>query len=128
MSEKILEIRDLTIQYKTRKSIVEAVNHIDLDVEKGKTLGLVGETGAGKTTTALGIMQLIPDPPGKIASGEIIFEGQNLIKCAKTGYEKDSGKTNFHDFSRSYDSIKSNHDSRRTDCRSNSSTRKNFYS
>lgn len=92
MSEKILEIRDLTIQYKTRKSIVEAVNHIDLDVEKGKTLGLVGETGAGKTTTALGIMQLIPDPPGKIASGEIIFEGQNLIKCAKQDMRKIRGK------------------------------------
>ena len=92
MSEKILEIRDLTIQYKTRKSIVEAVNHIDLDVEKGKTLGLVGKTGAGKTTTALGIMQLIPDPPGKIASGEIIFEGQNLIKCAKQDMRKIRGK------------------------------------
>ena len=92
MSEKILEIKDLTIQYQSRKSVVEAVNHIDLDVEKGKTLGLVGETGAGKTTTALGIMQLIPDPPGKIVSGKILFEGKDLTQCQKQDMRKIRGK------------------------------------
>ena len=77
----LLEIRDLTIQYKTRKSVVEAVNSINLKIDEGKTLGLVGETGAGKTTTALGILGLVPNPPGVIAGGEIFFEGQDLLKA-----------------------------------------------
>ena len=62
-TNNVLEIRDLVIQYKTRKGVVEAVNGINLDIKKGETLGLVGETGAGKTTTALGILRLVPDPP-----------------------------------------------------------------
>ena len=66
-----LDIKNLTIHYITDDGVVRAVNGIDLSLEKGDTLGLVGETGAGKTTTALGIMGLVPDPPGKIISGEI---------------------------------------------------------
>jgi len=76
----LLEIKGLNIQYITDDYIVEAVNGIDLTIEKGKTLGLVGETGAGKTTTALGILNLVPNPPGKIVSGEIMFNGRNLLK------------------------------------------------
>ncbi|MBS7527656.1 ABC transporter ATP-binding protein [Fusibacter paucivorans] len=76
---KLLEIKDLTIHYVLDEDTVEAVNHIDLALEKGEALGLVGETGAGKTTTALGILGLIPDPPGKVISGEIIFEEENLL-------------------------------------------------
>ncbi|WP_040213234.1 ABC transporter ATP-binding protein [Clostridium polynesiense] len=83
MSEKVLEIKNLVIEYHTRKSNVQAVNGISLSLEKGTTLGLVGETGAGKTTTALGIMGLIPDPPGKVIDGEIIFEGEDLLKKNK---------------------------------------------
>ncbi|MDR1579240.1 MAG: ABC transporter ATP-binding protein [Synergistaceae bacterium] len=77
---KILEIKDLTIQYTTDMECVKAVNHISLTLNKNETLGLVGETGAGKTTTALGIIQLIPEPPGKITSGEILFNGEDLLK------------------------------------------------
>ena len=77
--EHVLEVEDLVIQYKTRKGIVEAVNGISFTMERGETLGLVGETGAGKTTTALGILRLVPDPPGKIVSGRIIFEGRDLL-------------------------------------------------
>lgn len=81
MSEKnLLEIKDLTIHYISEDGTVHAVENMSLEVGKGETLGLVGETGAGKTTTALGIMQLVPNPPGKIISGEIIFEGENLLK------------------------------------------------
>ena len=69
----LIDIQGLTIQYKTRKGVVAAVNGIDLAVERGETLGLVGETGAGKTTTALGILRLVPDPPGKITAGKIFF-------------------------------------------------------
>lgn len=75
----LIDIQGLTIQYKTRKGVVAAVNGIDLAVERGETLGLVGETGAGKTTTALGILRLVPDPPGKITAGKIFFEGTDLL-------------------------------------------------
>ena len=76
----LLDIHNLTIRYVTDSGIVKAVNGIDLCVDEGETLGLVGETGAGKTTTALGIMGLIPDPPGEIVSGEIRFNGEDLLK------------------------------------------------
>jgi peptide/nickel transport system ATP-binding protein len=75
----LLEIKDLTIHYVTEDSTVRAVNGIDLDVNTGETLGLVGETGAGKTTTALGVMRLVPDPPGRIIGGEIFYDGKNLL-------------------------------------------------
>ncbi len=76
----MLEIKDLTIHYITDDGVVKAVNGINLEVDKGETLGLVGETGAGKTTTALGILNLVPDPPGKIIGGEILFNGEDLLK------------------------------------------------
>ena len=75
----LLEIKDLTVQYKTDLETVYAVNGINLSIEKGKTLGLVGETGAGQTTTALSILRLLPERTGKIASGEIWFNGENLL-------------------------------------------------
>ncbi|MGI6175814.1 MAG: ABC transporter ATP-binding protein [Christensenellales bacterium] len=78
-NETLLEIKDLTIHYITDEGTVYASNGINLRVDKGKTLGLVGETGAGKTTIALGIMGLVPDPPGKIISGSIELSGENLI-------------------------------------------------
>ena len=80
MNSKLLEIKDLTIEYRTDTEVAQAVNHVNLYIEKNETLGLVGETGAGKTTIALGIMGLVPDPPGKIVSGEILFNGENLLK------------------------------------------------
>ncbi len=75
-----LEVKDLVIHYETDNGIVEAVNSVSFGLNKGETLGLVGETGAGKTTIALGIMNLVPDPPGIIKGGEILFEGENLLK------------------------------------------------
>lgn len=93
MSEKILEIKDLTIRYKTRDRIVQAVNGINLSLDKGETLGLVGETGAGKTTTALGIMELIPKPPGEILSGEILFKGSNILEMSKMDLRKIRGNS-----------------------------------
>ena len=76
----LLEVRDLTIQYVTDSGTVHAVEGLNLRLGRGETLGFVGETGAGKTTTALGIMCLIPSPPGVVRSGEILFEGEDLLK------------------------------------------------
>lgn len=79
MSDIILDIKDLSVIYKTDLETVEAVNGIDLRIGKGKTLGLVGETGAGKTTTALSIMRLLPSNTGRILKGSIKFDGTDLL-------------------------------------------------
>ena len=76
----ILEIKDLTIHYVLEDSTVHAVNNISFSIADGQTLGLVGETGAGKTTTALGVMRLIPEPPGQVISGEILYHGEDILK------------------------------------------------
>ncbi|MCX7694905.1 MAG: ABC transporter ATP-binding protein [Caloramator sp.] len=91
MNEKLLDIKNLTIHYITDDGVVKAVNGIDIELNKGETLGLVGETGAGKTTTALGIMRLVPNPPGKILSGEITFEGKDLLKLPEGEMRKIRG-------------------------------------
>ena len=90
--ETLLSVKDLTIHYITDDGVMKAVNGISFDLKKGETLGLVGETGAGKTTTALGIMRLVPDPPGKIVSGEIFWNGKNLLKVGKLGMRAIRGK------------------------------------
>jgi peptide/nickel transport system ATP-binding protein len=83
MDNKLLEIKNLSVHYITADITVKAVNNISLTINKGESLGLVGETGAGKTTTALSIMQLIPNPPGKIIGGEILLENEDLINKSK---------------------------------------------
>ena len=81
--EIIAEIRDLSAVYHTEEDDVHALNGVSLKLYKGETLGLVGETGAGKTTTALSIMRLLPKHVGEITSGEIYFEGRDLLKCTE---------------------------------------------
>ena len=76
----VLEIKDLVIEYQTMDGTVHAVNNISLDLQEGETLGLVGETGAGKTTTALGVLRLIPDPPGVIKQGQILLKGRDVMQ------------------------------------------------
>ncbi len=83
MGEKLLEVKDLVIHFFTDGEEACAVNGITFDLDAQEVIGFVGETGAGKTTTALGIMGLIPNPPGKILSGEILFEGQDLLKLSE---------------------------------------------
>ena len=80
---ELLELKDLTIHYFTDEGVVRAVNGLTLSVGAGETVGLVGETGAGKTTTALGIMNLVPDPPGRIVSGQILYNEEDLAKKAR---------------------------------------------
>lgn len=78
--EELLQIKNLYVEYRTDRGTAHSVNGIDLIVKKGETLGLVGETGAGKTTTALSILQLLPDRVSYIADGQIMFEGQDLLQ------------------------------------------------
>jgi peptide/nickel transport system ATP-binding protein len=81
---ELLRIEDLVIRYKTDDGIVEALNGVSLFLREKHTLGLVGETGAGKTTLARSIMGLIPNPPGEVLGGRIFFEGQDLLKLNET--------------------------------------------
>ena len=76
----LLDVKDLKTQFFTSEGVVKAVDGISYDISEGETLGLVGESGCGKSVSALSLMQLIPDPPGKIMNGEILFEGQDLLK------------------------------------------------
>ncbi len=85
MAEPLLQVRNLETTFFTPDGVVPAVDHVSLSVNKGETLGLVGESGCGKSVTALSVMRLIADPPGKIMGGDILFEGQNLL--AKTEAE-----------------------------------------
>lgn len=81
-NEKLLEIKDLSVTYKTEDGIVYAVNNLNLEIGPQETLGFVGETGAGKTTTALAVMGLLPSPLGKVTSGDIIFDGKNMLQIS----------------------------------------------
>lgn len=90
--EYLLKIKDLEVQYKTDDGIVRAVNGVSLNLEKGKTIGIVGETGAGKTTTALSVLRLVPDPPGIIKNGEIIFENKNIFEYSEKEMELQRGR------------------------------------
>lgn len=90
-SENVLQIKDLVVHYETEDGTVCAVNGINLEIGKKKTLGLVGETGAGKTTTALSILKLIQSPPGVFKSGEIIIDGEDVLKMTRTDLEKMRG-------------------------------------
>ena len=78
-SKLILDIQDLVVEYHTEDGIVHAVNGVNIQIEPKKTLGLVGETGAGKTTTAMSILRLVPDPPGIIKSGKIFLGGKDIF-------------------------------------------------
>lgn len=87
----LLEVKNLEVQYVTSDATVRAVNGIDLSIAKGECVGLVGETGAGKTTTALSIIGLLPDPPAKIAGGEIWFDGVDLLTVDENEMQKIRG-------------------------------------
>ena len=80
MGEKILEVKHLKTYFHTDAGLSKAVNDVSFSVEKGKTLGIVGESGCGKSITSLSIMGLVETPPGQIAGGEILFEGEDLLK------------------------------------------------
>lgn len=81
MSDKLLEVKNLSVEYDTEISTVYAVNGLDLDLNYGETLGLVGETGAGKTTTALSVIQLLPEGIGFVTDGSIKLDGVDMLNA-----------------------------------------------
>ncbi len=91
MTDPLLSIRDLTVQFQTQDETITAVNHVSFDIPKGKTVGLVGESGSGKSVTSLAIMGLIPQPPGRITSGELLFKGEDLLKKSESEMRKIRG-------------------------------------
>ena len=86
--DSILEIENLYVEYDTDDGVVKAVNGVSLSLERGETLGLVGETGAGKTTIARSILRILPVPPAKVTQGTIRFEGQDLGKISEAEMRK----------------------------------------
>lgn len=91
MSDKLLEVKNLRTYFHTDDGIVKSVDDVSFEVKRGKTLGVVGESGCGKSITSLSIMQLVEIPPGKIEGGEIIYEGQNLLEKSKDEMRKIRG-------------------------------------
>jgi oligopeptide transport system ATP-binding protein len=80
MGTPLLQVRDLTTRFNTERGAVTAVDGVSFDVGAGETVAIVGESGSGKSVTALSIMRLIPSPPGRIESGEVLFEGADLLR------------------------------------------------
>ncbi len=87
----LLSVEDLVVKYFLRTSTCEAVNGISFTIDKGERVGLVGETGAGKTTTALSILDLVPNPPGRIVSGKIILNGEDVLTKSEAEVRKIRG-------------------------------------
>ena len=79
----VLQVKDLQTTFFTDSGEIPAVDHIDFHVKEGEILGIVGESGCGKSVTSLSIMGLVPKPPGKIVGGEILFEGKDLLKMTE---------------------------------------------
>lgn len=90
-SEIILEIKDLCVEFRTVEGTVKAVNGLNYVLHKGEKLGIVGESGSGKSVSSLGVMQLIPNPPGKITEGSIIYKGRNIVETTEKEMEKIRG-------------------------------------
>ncbi|MCF0237742.1 MAG: ABC transporter ATP-binding protein [Sphaerochaetaceae bacterium] len=90
--DTILSVKNLRVHFDIEDEVVEAVNGVSFDLKRGQILGLVGETGAGKTTTALSILNLVPNPPGVIGSGEIFLNGKDVLKMKQGELEKVRGK------------------------------------
>lgn len=90
--DALLSVRHLTVEYTSEGEVIHAVNDVSFDLEKGKTIGLVGETGAGKTSIAKAILRILPEPPAKVRNGEIWFEGRELLGLKEEEMRKIRGK------------------------------------
>lgn len=102
----VLDIENLSVRFATEDGVVNAVNGLDLRIEKGKAIGLVGETGAGKTTTALSILRLVPDPPGVVDCRQAGGQRAGHPQHERQGAGKSSRQRGIHDLPGSHDSPK----------------------
>ena len=91
MSDNLLDIRNLVVEYHTAEGVAQAINGLNLQVNRGEALGLVGESGAGKTTTALSILRLLPEMTGRIKAGEIYYQGKDLLQESEENLQKIRG-------------------------------------
>jgi peptide/nickel transport system ATP-binding protein len=92
MAERLLEVKGLKTHFFTDEGVVRAVDGVDFHIDKGETIGIVGESGCGKSVTALSIMRLIPQPPGRIVEGQILYNGRNLLDLTPAQIRKIRGK------------------------------------
>ncbi len=92
MADRLLELKGLKTYFFTDEGVVRAVDGVDLHIDKGETLGIVGESGCGKTVTALSVMKLIPMPPGRIVEGQILYLGRDLVTLPPGQMRKVRGK------------------------------------
>ena len=90
-SEILLEIKDLCVEFKTMAGTVHAVDHLSYTLHRGEKLGIVGESGSGKSVSSLAMMQLIPNPPGKVTGGQILYNGKDLVKLSEREMQKIRG-------------------------------------
>ncbi|WP_213996599.1 ABC transporter ATP-binding protein [Tepidanaerobacter syntrophicus] len=91
MSKNLVEVKNLKTYFFTEDGVVPAVDGVDFSIKEGETLGIVGESGCGKSVTSLSILRLVPSPPGKIVDGEILFRGENLLKKSESEMRKIRG-------------------------------------
>lgn len=91
MSDNILEVKDLKMYFHTRDGVVKAVNGVSYELQKNQTLGIVGESGSGKSVTAMTIMRLIQMPPGRVEGGEVLYNGENILKVSEDAMRKIRG-------------------------------------
>jgi oligopeptide/dipeptide ABC transporter ATP-binding protein len=91
-SEPVLSIRDLVTEFDTPDGIVQAVNRVSYDVYPGETLGVVGESGSGKSVTVMSVLGLIPQPPGRIVEGEVLFDGRDLLQLSSSELRRVRGR------------------------------------
>ena len=87
----LLQVQDLSVEFRTAEGIVHAVNHLDYELHEGEALGIVGESGSGKSVSSLATIQLIPNPPGKVTSGKILYEDENLLDKSEKEMESIRG-------------------------------------
>jgi len=80
----LLDVRGLTVRFRTERGELTAVDDVSFSLEAGQTLAIVGESGSGKSVTAMSLMRLIPDPPGRITAGQVLFEGQDLLQLSES--------------------------------------------
>jgi ABC-type dipeptide/oligopeptide/nickel transport system ATPase component len=80
-SDPLLSVQELSVEFRTRRGVARVLDGVSFELQRGQTLGVVGESGCGKSVTALAVMRLIAQPPGRITAGRIVFDGRDLLSC-----------------------------------------------